>query len=180
MVQVRGDQILDHSVTTDDIKSGTLYWEDFATINDPVTGFVLAMNGSGESGSYMEWVPRLVVFSWVLNQRIRTGTTQDAIRIAHNNLEIVSASISLVSGGIAGQTVIDVNVGNTGSAPTTIFTTQGNRPQVAGGSDWTIGTSGTPDIVTITAGQIITCDIDEIATGNPTDLTVQLYCEVKP
>lgn len=150
------------------------------TVPDEVYG--VAWNGSLEVPTKNAIYDRLktlnqVVFTWVLNQRYRTGTTQDAIRIADDNLTIIRAEIIAVDSGSGGQTIVDINVGNQGSAPTTIFTTQANRPTLTAGSDYTVA-SGTPDITTITAGQIITADIDEIATGNAEDLTIQLYCEV--
>jgi len=68
--------------------------------------------------------------------------------------------------GSASDTIIDVNKNGT-----TIFTTQANRPTLAynEANGWAI--SGTPDVTTFVAGDVITIDIDQIATG-AADLSV--------
>lgn len=62
--------------------------------------------------------------------------------------------------GSANTTTVDINLNGT-----TIFTTQANRPQLAwnDGNGWAV--SGTPDFVDFVEGDIITFDIDAIATG---------------
>ena len=180
---IDGDQIRNLTITGDDIRSGSLPPENLEALNNPTEGYMVVYrevpSGSGIGGdNTFEWMPAYVTFVWVLNQRIRTGTTQDAIRIAPMDLNIINANISLVDAGNSGNTIVDINKGDAGAAPTTIFTTQANRPSLAGGSDWGVASSGVPDITSVTAGQIITCDIDEIAIGNPSDLVVQLHCEV--
>lgn len=74
-----------------------------------------------------------------------------------------NATITRVSVGVGtaptGQSIkVDVNRNGT-----TIFTTQGNRPEIAaaGFSD----TSSIPDVTAITAGQYITIDIDQVGSG---------------
>jgi len=180
---IRGDQIIDLTITGEDIQSGSLPPENLQALNNPQEGYMVVYrevpSGSGIGGdNIFEWMPAYITFLWVLNQRIKTGNTQDALRIAPMDVNIINAQISLVSSGSGGSTIVDINVGNAGAAPTTIFTNQANRPTLASGNDYGVAASGTPDITTITAGQIISCDIDQIATGNPTDLIVQLHCEV--
>ena len=62
--------------------------------------------------------------------------------------------------GSASNTIIDVNKNGT-----TIFTTQGNRPTLAwnDADGWAV--SGTPEVVDFVAGDVITIDIDGVATG---------------
>ena len=62
--------------------------------------------------------------------------------------------------GTASSTIVDVNKNGT-----TIFTTQANRPTLAfnDGNGWAV--SGTPDFVDFVEGDIISIDIDQIATG---------------
>ena len=177
MTEVRGTQIKNYSVTGYDIESGSLPPENLEARNLPTEGYMAVWRETG-SGNTFEWMPAYITFIWVLNQRIRTGINQDALRIAPMDLNIIDAKISLIGSGSGGSTIIDINKGDAGVAPTTIFTNQANRPELASGSDYGIASSGVPDITTITAGQLVSCDIDQIATGNPTDLIVQLHCEV--
>ncbi len=67
--------------------------------------------------------------------------------------------------GDSGSTIVDVNVNDT-----TIFSTQANRPELA--YDDTDGVAkSTPDIVDLTENDILTVDIDQVASGAE-DLTV--------
>jgi len=65
-----------------------------------------------------------------------------------------------VTGTGGGPTLVDVNKNGT-----TIYTSQANRPSLAwdDANGWAI--SGAPDVTTFVAGDIITIDIDQIATG---------------
>ena len=78
--------------------------------------------------------------------------------------------------GSGSSTIVDVHVGNSGSAPTTIFTTTANRPSVGNAvADWTVTTSGVPDGTRkLTAGQVLTIEVDQVAT-NAQDLGVAVY-----
>jgi hypothetical protein len=62
--------------------------------------------------------------------------------------------------GSAGITIVDVNIDGV-----TIFTDQDKRPQLTyNDSDgWII--SDIPDVVSVSAGQVVTFDIDQVATG---------------
>ena len=61
--------------------------------------------------------------------------------------------------GSASSTIIDINKNGT-----TIFTTQANRPTLAY-DDADDVASGTPDVTSYEAGDVITVDIDQVATG---------------
>ena len=56
------------------------------------------------------------------------------------------------------QALFDVNKGGT-----TIFSTQGNRPTVAAGSQ--DGSAATPDVTAVAAGDVLTVDIDQIGSS---------------
>lgn len=62
--------------------------------------------------------------------------------------------------GTASSTIFDVHKNGT-----TVFTTQSNRPILAWNDANGWAKSGTPDITTFVEGDIITIDIDQIATG---------------
>lgn len=72
---------------------------------------------------------------------------------------IQSVYITVESKGTANSTIVDVHKNGT-----TIFTTQANRPTVAF-NDVDGVASGTPDVTAVVAGDVITFDIDAIATG---------------
>lgn len=72
---------------------------------------------------------------------------------------INSVNIVLDEKGTAGSTIVDVHKNGT-----TIFTTQDNRPTAAY-DDADGAASGTPDVTSADAGDIITIDIDAVATG---------------
>lgn len=69
----------------------------------------------------------------------------------------------------AGQDII-VDVNKNG---TTIFTTQANRPKVPAGSN--DGPNATPDVTSFAAGDVFTCDVDQVgSTTAGADLVVTL------
>jgi hypothetical protein len=73
-----------------------------------------------------------------------------------------------VSAAVAGSAVI-VDVHKNG---TTIFTTQGNRPQIAIGAN--AGSSSTIDVTSFAHGDYLTVDVDQ---GTGTDLAVVILVE---
>lgn len=90
--------------------------------------------------------------------------------------------MSLRNSGSGGTTVIDVNKG-AGSAtpttqysvtPTTIYTTQANRPMLAAAANANATIlAQQPNTTAFNAGDVFTMDIDQIATGAQ-DLTVRM------
>lgn len=80
--------------------------------------------------------------------------------IVTKDTTVESWYIYLKTTGSAGSTIVDINKNGT-----TIFTTQANRPTLAydDANGWAV--SGTPDVTDFVEGDIITFDIDQIATG---------------
>ena len=117
-----------------------------------------------------------VLFQWNINGPLATGTTYDGIRVAHTNLTIESIRATIVDSGSGSSTLVDVNVGNAGGAPGTVFSAADQRPELANSSDWAVSSGGTLSSSSITAGQIITVDIDQIGTDSST-LTIQMKCK---
>lgn len=77
----------------------------------------------------------------------------------------VHGSIGVVA---AGQSVkFDVNKGTGSGAPTTMYTTQANRPDIAVGDYWseTTGATALPNVVAIAVGDYLTGDIDQVGSG---------------
>ena len=91
---------------------------------------------------------------------------------------IEGVEVSLVESGTAsGSTDVDVHLGASGSAGTTIFTTAGNRPSIAfDDADFTVAVSGIPDgDRKPDAGEHIDIAVDAIPGGSDSaDLTVTI------
>jgi len=105
-----------------------------------------------------------------------TGTLKAFWVCEYPNFEIVKCRVSHKYAGAATSTIVDVNLGATPGAATTIYSTQANRPSVAAGS--TIGTATIPDTVLVSQDDVLTVDIDQDGGGaTPTheDLLVTIY-----
>lgn len=76
-------------------------------------------------------------------------------------------SMVQVNNGSASGSIVDVHVGPSGGAPTTIFTTQGRRPSCSNSvTDYTVTVSGVPDgDRTLDAGDIITIEVDQVGVA---------------
>ena len=80
--------------------------------------------------------------------------------LATTNFDIARVTIRGVTLGTSDDTKIDVNLNGV-----TMFTTQSNRPTLLYNDSDSVA-SGVPDLVQVSIGDIITIDIDEIATGS--------------
>jgi hypothetical protein len=106
--------------------------------------------GGGTSGDWLEFIDGALV--------VETGVGGTYIVPRDSTIEAVM--IHCKDQGSTGSTIVDVNLNGT-----TIFTTQSGRPELAYDDVDGVATSGTPDVVTLVAGDILTIDIDQIATG---------------
>ena len=79
------------------------------------------------------------------------------------DMEISLVYIHCSDTGSAGNTIVDVNLNGT-----TIFTTQANRPTLAYNDLDQVAVSGTPDVIACAVGDVLTIDIDQVATGAET------------
>ena len=91
-----------------------------------------------------------------------------------------AATLGIGSTPDASDVIVDINKWNSSAAtPTwsTIYTTQGNRPTVAVGSN--VGAPTTPDVTTLVKGDLLTMDIDQVGGGANTDedlsVTISMY-----
>ncbi len=107
---------------------------------------------------------------WYISGSLATGNNQGGIWITPQSLTIEKAYVYCKNTGSAGSTIVDINKNGT-----TIFTTQANRPTLAFDDSDKKVVSGTPGVVELIEGDIITIDIDQIATG-AADLSVILIC----
>lgn len=97
---------------------------------------------------------------------LTTATNIGPAHIMNIAAEIDRVYIHCKTTGSASSTIVDVNLNGT-----TIFTTQGNRPTLAYDDGDSVAKSGTPEITTVAEFDVLTCDIDQIATG-AADLTI--------
>lgn len=87
---------------------------------------------------------------------------------------IAAVGMVLANSGTYASTIVDVYAGDAGAVPTTLFTTQGNRPSIASLSAAYSTDYGVPDIQEIEAGQVLTIEVDAAAT-DAADLGVVIY-----
>jgi hypothetical protein len=73
-------------------------------------------------------------------------------------ITIVDVTATCNTAPTGAAALFDVNKGGT-----TIFSTQGNRPTVAAGSQ--DGAAATPDVTAVAAGDVLTVDIDQIGSS---------------
>jgi len=86
--------------------------------------------------------------------------------VSPSTAEIVAVYLHCGTQGTAGSTIVDVNKNGV-----TIFTVQANRSTLAWNDADGVAKSGTPDVVDLAEGDILTVDIDQVATG-AADMTV--------
>jgi hypothetical protein len=106
-------------------------------------------------------------YSFAVDGRLAVATNVPNAFIVTKDVEITACYIYCKTPGTASSTIVDVNKNGT-----TIYTTQANRPTLAynDANGWA---SSIPDILTFAAGDVITLDIDAIAT-RAEDLVVAL------
>jgi hypothetical protein len=88
-----------------------------------------------------------------------TGTKKDGF-VAPSDLTIEFVSIYSDIAPVGSDLIIDVNKNGT-----TMFTTQANRPKVVDGNN--AGADATPDITSISKGDRIDFDIDQVGSTTP-------------
>jgi hypothetical protein len=106
-------------------------------------------------------------YSFIVDGRLAVATNVPNAFIVTKDMEISACYIYCKTPGAASSTVVDVNKNGV-----TIYTTQANRPTLAwdDANGWA---SSVPDILIFAAGDVITLDIDQVATGAE-DLVVAL------
>jgi hypothetical protein len=108
--------------------------------------------------------------NWYITGSLGTGTEQGGAWIVPQSLTIEKVYIYCKITGSAGSTIVDINKNGT-----TIFTTQANRPTLAYDDADKKAESGTPEVTDLAEGDVVSIDIDQIATG-AADLSVIIIC----
>jgi len=90
-----------------------------------------------------------------------TATTKvNEAYVSTGTAEIGTVYIHCGTQGTAGSTIVDVNKNGV-----TIFTVQANRPTLAWNDADGVAKSGDPDVTTLAENDVLTVDIDQVATG---------------
>lgn len=97
---------------------------------------------------------------WYIDGALATGTEIGIAYVAGDILTIEAVYIHCKDPGTASSTIVDVNKNGT-----TIFTNQANRPELAFDDADGIAKSGTPDVTGLVELDVLTIDIDQVATG---------------
>lgn len=102
---------------------------------------------------------------------LTTGTTKHRW-VAPADMRILDVIVNSGAAGSGGtSTIIDVNVNGT-----TIFGTQGNRPTLLTADSGYYTKAGPPSVVNVKAGDVISYDVDQIATTGPTLTNIAIVC----
>ena len=107
---------------------------------------------------------------WYIAGALSVGSEQGSVWICPRSLAIEKAFIHCKTPGTAGSTIVDIHLNGT-----TIFTTQANRPQLQWDDADKKAESGTPEVASLSEGDIVSLDVDQIAAGAE-DLSVILIC----
>jgi hypothetical protein len=130
--------------------------------------------GSGQHGALSDGshsnAKVTTTLSFAVVGTLAVGTDKAPTILAPCTLTIVKVKLVVKTAPTGAAIIVDVNKNGT-----TIFTTQGNRPQIAAGA--TTGDSGTPDVTALAEGDKLTIDVDQIgSTIAGADLTVEVVC----
>lgn len=147
-----------------DIDAATLEGDDKATVQDHTPK-------AHTLGSHTGTAKVITTLSFAVVDTLETGADQSPTIVAPCTLTIVKVKVVVKTAPTGASLIVDVN-----KAGTTIFTTQGNRPEIAIGE--TQDDSGTPDVTALSEGDKVTIDIDQVgSTVAGADLTVEVVCQ---
>jgi len=129
------------------------------------------------------------VMTWIINGPLVTGQNQDDMRVAIRDGRVIAVWVTIDKRGGNGSSTVDVNKGTPGTPHTTqqndttlstIFTTQANRPVLAGEAghvnENAMIKSADPDIAMFSEGDLFGIDLDSIAQQSE-DLSVMIEVE---
>ena len=135
-----------------------------------------ASPGSGGSGSgTAAGLATRVYLEWCANGPYRVDTTVDGAAVLPTDAKITKVYLWRGTHGTAGSTILDVNVIHSGStAPTTLYTTQANRPTITYNAATNVIACPLPDVLSLIAGDAVTVDTDQKESGLPLDWRLRI------
>lgn len=96
-----------------------------------------------------------------------TNWAEWVVPFACRIVDVIAHSNAAGTGGTS--TIMDVNINGT-----TIYTTQANRPVLLEANDGMYTEAGLPEVDRIDAKDILTVDVDQVATTGPTVTSIQI------
>ena len=134
----------------------------------PTDYFLVVVNG------VPAWVSSSTIktrqqFEWHANGPYIIDTAVDGAIAVPTAMTLSAVWLTRSSAGAAGSTTVDLNLNGT-----TMYTTQANRPTIAFNDADNKVQATLPDVVIITAGDVLTLDIDAVETGSPAGLTLTI------
>ncbi len=112
---------------------------------------------------------QLVTFTFGVNGTLTTGAKPVRVH-SPAALTISGVTATVNTAPTNGSVIIDVHKNGT-----TIFTTQGNRPEITAGNNDDL--SSTPDVTTLALNDVLTVEVDGVGgTIAGADLVVQVRC----
>jgi len=102
---------------------------------------------------------------------LEVGTDVAPTVLADADMTIDRVYVYVQTAPVGASIIVDVNKNGT-----TIFTTQGNRPQIAAGAN--AAESGTPDVTALAKNDRLDVDVDQVGSTTPgAVLTVMVRCK---
>jgi len=98
--------------------------------------------------------------AWIIDGALAVTTDAAPAIWATRPMKLAACYIFGDDPGSAGSTIVDINLNGT-----TIFTTSGNRPELAWDDSDGWALSGDPEVIDVAIGDKLSVDIDQIATG---------------
>lgn len=133
------------------------------SVKSDETGLEFTTGGGGGGGGDVN-----ITFQsqrWTVDGPLAVANEVGGVWRVPYDLSIYEVSIYLYNTGTAGSTIADFDVSSDGGVTwTTLFTTTGNRPAIAGGAT-DKRTTGIPDVTTLSAGDLVRMNIEQIGTG---------------
>jgi hypothetical protein len=139
--------------------------------------YLLASKGTGkvlvsDANGVGSWTPSTglttrVVYRWAGNGPFTIDTAVDGGMVVTTACNITGVRLYRRVAGSSGTTTVDLNQNGT-----TLYTTQGNRPSIAYNDADGLVTASLPDVVALSAGDLLTIDIDAVEAGTPLDIAV--------
>ncbi len=129
---------------------------------------IFAINDAGTDYELSEGQPSFV---FTVTGSLVTGTSVTPILVVHRALTVVKAYADVKTAPTGAALILDLN--KNGS---TIWSTQGNRVQIAASAS--SGTETSFNTTTLAEGDLLTLDSDQVGSTVPgADLTVTLRCK---
>lgn len=127
-------------------------------VNSAIQTQIDALGGAGST---------IYQTKWMANGPYQVGSEVDGAYISSSAFTINGIYLWRGIAGATGSTVLDIHKNGT-----TLYTTQVNRPTIQYNDADRKVQSTLPDVTSVTIGDTITLDIDNIETGNPKDLMI--------